>query len=163
MFWHAYPWVMDWDPRSGDFGLGYFGNALETGAYYVEDDRLGRLCFLCSCNGSTLTLEDAYRRRAFIEPVAVYLEAEAGVFARIELRLAEKRLDVAFNATEWGATPWSRLRLRVTKTSAARPGSAAVTVRRGAQPVMPVPTDNSTFAFRPDAGGGETVVTVSWV
>ena len=28
MFYHAYPWVMDFDPHSGDYGLGFFGNAL---------------------------------------------------------------------------------------------------------------------------------------
>ena len=32
MFFHAYPWVMDFDPHSGDYGLGFFGNALEQGS-----------------------------------------------------------------------------------------------------------------------------------
>jgi hypothetical protein len=36
MFFHAYPWVMDFDPHSGDYGLGFFGNALESGSYYVQ-------------------------------------------------------------------------------------------------------------------------------
>ena len=39
---------MDWDPHSGDYGLGFFGNALESGAYFVEHPRLGPLCFLCT-------------------------------------------------------------------------------------------------------------------
>ena len=28
-------------------GLGFFGNALESAAYYVVDKALGRLCYLC--------------------------------------------------------------------------------------------------------------------
>ncbi|KAL3907316.1 MAG: hypothetical protein SGPRY_010213, partial [Prymnesium sp.] len=34
MMWHALPHVMDFDPHSGDYGLGFFGNALESGSYY---------------------------------------------------------------------------------------------------------------------------------
>ena len=47
MMWHAVPHAMDFDPHSGDYGLGFFGNALESGAYYVEHPTYGRLCFLC--------------------------------------------------------------------------------------------------------------------
>ena len=44
---HASPHVMDFDPLSGDYGLGFFGNALQSGLYYVVDSEFGRLCFLC--------------------------------------------------------------------------------------------------------------------
>jgi hypothetical protein len=47
MMFHAVPHVMDFDPHSGDFGLGMFGNALESGAYLVDHPRLGLLCYLC--------------------------------------------------------------------------------------------------------------------
>ena len=108
-----------------------------------------------------LTPEDAYHRRVFIEPLALYLVAQAGIIARVQMRLASKQLDVVYNATEWGETPWSRLRLTVKKTSSARPGRGFVVKRHGT-PLPPVETDDSTFAFKPDLGGAETLVTVSW-
>ena len=89
---HAYPWAMEFDPHSGDYGLGFFGNALEAGAYYVQHPRLGALCYLCSASpatafpaansseagqgmeagqGVSLTPEDAYHRRVFLEPLSL--------------------------------------------------------------------------------------------
>jgi len=41
MMFHAVPHVMDFDPHSGDFGLGFFGDALESGAYLVQHPTLG--------------------------------------------------------------------------------------------------------------------------
>ena len=40
MMFHAVPHLLDFDPHSGDYGLGFFGNALESGAYYVRDPAL---------------------------------------------------------------------------------------------------------------------------
>ena len=108
-----------------------------------------------------ITMEDAYRRRVFIEPLALYLVAPAGVLTRLELRLASAQLDVVYNATEWGETPWSRLRLTVTKTSSTRPGHGFVVERHG-RPLSPIEIDNSTYAFPPSPGGTETVVTLRW-
>ena len=48
MMLHVLPHMMAYDPHSGDYGLGFFGNALESGAYYVDDPQLGPLCFLCN-------------------------------------------------------------------------------------------------------------------
>ena len=187
MMWHAYPWIMDFDPHSGDYGLGFFGNALESGAYYVEHARLGPLCFLCtaaasatitdnSINSSStaamradgaagvqsvvITPEDAYHRRIFIEPLALYLVAQAGIIARVQLQLSSKHIAVVFNTTEWGQTPWSQLRLVVKKTSSARPGNTFVVSKDGT-PVPHVATDNTTYAFKP-VPGGETTVALSW-
>merc|ERR1719272_234696 len=47
MMWWAHPYMMTHDPHSGDFGLGFFGHSLESGAYYVESPELGQICFLC--------------------------------------------------------------------------------------------------------------------
>ena len=35
------PHALEFDPHSGDYGLGFFGNALEGGAYYVKHESLG--------------------------------------------------------------------------------------------------------------------------
>ena len=36
MMYHAAPHMLAHDPHSGDYGLGFFGNALEGGAYFVR-------------------------------------------------------------------------------------------------------------------------------
>ena len=47
MAFHLYPFILAYDPRSGDHGLGFFGHALNGGAYVVRHPRLGTLCYLC--------------------------------------------------------------------------------------------------------------------
>ena len=56
MMMHMVAHALAYDPHSGDFGLGFFGNALESGAYYVEDPTLGPLCFLCEVGGGDYSL-----------------------------------------------------------------------------------------------------------
>ena len=191
-------------PASGwalDYGLGFFGNALESGAYYVEHPRLGPLCFLCSSHlgghisgagaaaldavtdstsdggatgGSsaavtTITPEDGYRRRVFIEPLRLYLVATAGTIARVELREAgrwtaaaprPRTVVLSFNATEWGVTPWTSLRLQVSQTTAAVRAAGACVVTHGGKAVAPVLTDNSSYAL-PHVADTETQVVIS--
>lgn len=138
MMWHAEPHMLKHDPHTGDFGLGFFGLSLETGAYYVVDKALGELCYLCDVAAPapaatdddaaaadadvdtvTLTPRDAYRRRVFLEPLALYMTTEAGQFASVEIALAKKAIAVTFDA----AAGFSSYRLCLDKTSTARPGS----------------------------------------
>merc|ERR1719482_2689982 len=100
---HASPHVMDFDPLSGDYGLGFFGNALQSGLYYVVDSEFGRLCFLCDVvaapsDSSEITLlpRDAYHRNAFFEPIGLYLQTEAGTIAalRFDPSFAQQRIYV---------------------------------------------------------------------
>lgn len=180
MFYHVYPWVMDFDPHSGDCaspsvslrylccafgprrtdlrfdsarvdGLGYFGNALESGAYFVQHPRLGPLCFLCTVTTDNMTgvhaviPEDAYHRRVFIQPLALYLVASAGTIAQVlvhppsmsipplssseatsgQRAVDTRRVSLVFNATEFGVVPWSRLRLTIQKTTDANASCVA--------------------------------------
>jgi hypothetical protein len=48
---------MTHDPHSGDWGLGFFGHALESGSYYVVSAELGELCFLCDAVHHTTTTQ----------------------------------------------------------------------------------------------------------
>lgn len=163
MFFHAYPWVMDFDPHSGDYGLGFFGNALESGAYYVKHTRLGTLCYLCTATTnattgiSTITPEDAYHRRVFIQPLGLYLVANAGTIGRVELQAAREQtstVSLFFNATEFGERPWTRLSLTLERPGVmARQNSSSsgCTVTHNGERVAPVPTDAHTFSFLPAA------------
>merc|ERR1712146_305205 len=82
MMYHAVPHMLAHDPHSGDYGLGFFGNSLESGAYYVKDADLGALCFLCDLTPTNLIVpKDAYRIAVFFEPIGLYMTSECGTFA----------------------------------------------------------------------------------
>jgi len=125
MMWHASPHMMSFDPHSGDYGLGFFGNALESGAYLVQSPSLGWLCYLCdtsnvhqAAGALLLTPKDGFRINFFIEPLALYMQAECGTLSSLKFDPTARRIDVNFTADP----PCHTLRLRLTKTSSARPG-----------------------------------------
>jgi hypothetical protein len=192
MMWHAMPYVMDFDPHSGDFGLGFFGHCLETGAYYVLDKTMGELCYLCdvdstasatadadaSAGAVTIRPRDSFHNRVFLEPLSLYLYAEAGTIDHVEFDLAGKKLAVVFeslataNATSW---TFKKIRLQVDKTSQARPGgdfvitSAAAGLMEGGSDsgnigdeAAALPFVRGAFEVAPASGGGETTISVTW-
>jgi hypothetical protein len=179
MMFHASPHVLDFDPHSGDYGLGFFGNALESGAYYVDDEGgLGTLCYLCDIvplkdstyrlatagQGMRIVPRDAYAITAFLEPLGLYLSCECGKLATIELpaasasHAAARRLapgtTSSFRVTFEADAPCPYLRLVLTKTASARPGAGfqvdGATLTRGA------------FQISPATTGKPTTVTVSY-
>jgi len=139
MMLHMEPYILDFDPHSGDFGLGFFGHTLEAGAYWVQHNELGDLCFLCnlkqgsggmglghghenSSNNVILVPVDSYRQRFFLEPLALYLQADTGTFASLTVDLAARRIKVSFVPVTSNAG-FSIRRLRVDKQSNTRPGN----------------------------------------
>ena len=188
MMWHAMPYVMDYDPHSGDFGLGFFGHCLETGAYYILDKTMGELCYLCdvataasdtgvkSSNDAgavTITPRDSFHNRVFLEPLSVYLYAEAGTIDHVNLDLPGKKLSVVFesqataNVTSW---TFQKIRLKVEKTSDARPGTDFVVTgpsvgsdlheNRAAGAALP--SVRGAYEIAPASGGGETTISATW-
>ena len=168
MMFHAAPHVLTHDPHSGDFGLGMFGNALESGSYLVNDPALGGepLCFLCELGAATrdgraaggggegqqqqqeeeeeeaagpamrtVTPRDAYRIAVFIEPLGLYLTSQCGTFASLAVPAEAlgggsgkppvgARAKPSALAVTFAPSPHCpRLRLVLTKTAKARPGS----------------------------------------
>ena len=132
MVWWALPHMMTHDPHSGDYGLGFFGHALESGAYFVAHKELGQLCYLCDLQQSEttdtndkvlITPKDSFRRNVFIEPLSLYLIAEAGRIATLELNLAAKMLVINFDFQASENCLFTSFRLKLQKTSAARTGS----------------------------------------
>ena len=161
MMWHAVPYVMDYDPHSGDYGLGFFGNSLENGLYYVVDPNLGTLCYLCDIADSkdnesvSLTPRDSNHINAFFEPVALYMQCEAGMFSNFEVNVKGKQIAVTFSAaTEGKEHLFSMIRVKLTKTSNDRPGSNFAV--KGAELVR------GAYAITPASGGAATTVVVTW-
>eukprot|EP00039_Didymoeca_costata_P004368 m.72838 g.72838 ORF g.72838 m.72838 type:complete len:1030 (+) comp12363_c0_seq3:71-3160(+) len=141
-FYHMLPYILDHDPRSGDFGLGFFGLTLEVGSYFVNHRELGILCYLCdyaptSGNDSyklllltfcyylegaiSITPRDSYQIRVFLEPLSLYLTLDCGNFNMLTLNLDKKEITVQFE--EEKEELFSVRRLRIEKTSNLRPGT----------------------------------------
>jgi hypothetical protein len=154
MMWHAMPYVMDFDPHSGDFGLGFFGHCLESGAYYVVDKTLGELCYLCDATAAAsgdsvagavrISPRDSFHNRVFLEPLSLYLYAEAGTIDHVDFDLAGKKIAVVFAAAARGNATFAKIRLQVDKTSDSRPGSNFV-VDVGGKALIPPPLPLGTW------------------
>jgi len=139
IYFHAYPHVMEHDAYSGDYGLGFFGSSLEASATLVLDPQLGPLCYLCDVQPPeggaaepsgdvTLLPRDAYRQRVYLEPLGLFLQADAGRIGPVTLSLSSRRVTVDFAPaadTPAAVQTYDVLRLRVDKTSqpeSKRPG-----------------------------------------
>lgn len=134
---------------SGDYGIGFLGHSHNAGAYLLFN-QLGVdwLCFLCNhevitqaaanayapTNSSStapgnvtvnLTPTDSYHRRVYIQPLGLYLVAEAGVFETVQIDFGRQTVNVSFAAL--ADTPSSRVRLRVEAPAKLQsPGPSAV-------------------------------------
>ena len=84
MGFHSYPFVLDYDPRSGDYGCGFFGITTEAVSTVTLHSVYGWQCFLCNVGpGTTPTsvsyaVADSYHVRSFIEPIGILITAMAG-------------------------------------------------------------------------------------
>ena len=116
MGFHLDPAILELDPYSGDFGIGFYGHMLMAASVFVRHPDHGALCFLCdaaaaaadalaaaapppmastSSNGRavatsssyTITPRDSVRRRVFLEPLGVLVEVDAGRLVGVALDL----------------------------------------------------------------------------
>ena len=162
MAFHTHPFIMAHDPNSGDHGLGYFGSALNSGAYLHNHSTLGPLCFLCdlapSAPGAPLLLlpRDTFHRQAYLEPLGLWLVAEAGTLASVALDTAGGRVVVtlvssneAGEAAGLGAgagAPYAALRLRLEGAAPVdRPYAFTLTQPPGAA------LERGAYSFPPNA------------
>lgn len=82
---HLDPAILEIDPYSGDFGIGFYGHVQLQASYFIMHREHGPLCFLCdvftaSNRSQTFSIapRDSVRRRIFVEPLGVLLEVAAG-------------------------------------------------------------------------------------
>ncbi|POS81212.1 hypothetical protein DHEL01_v200423 [Diaporthe helianthi] len=95
---HSFPDTMAWDGFSGDYGPNFVGLALGTASYLVEDDDLGLIAYggsvATTAGAVTVTPKDAARRRAFVGPLAILLEIDAGVINEYTYTAADRSVSV---------------------------------------------------------------------
>ena len=167
MAFHLYPFMLEYDPYSGDHGLGFFGHSMNVGAYAVRHASLGWLCFLCGLSPAqpspshnyTITPHDSFGVRAYVEPLGLWLVLQAGRFSRIDVNPTGKTVGVTVEANWAGGTPAAgshaspvaRLQLRTPALATGRRAASGFKVvggkmARGAWEVTPGETTFITYA-----------------
>lgn len=159
MAFHTHPFIMEHDPNSGDHGLAFFGHSLNAGLYLHNHPQLGPLCFMCdvevNANGNLYIIpRDTYHIRAFLEPLGLWMVAEAGRIASISLpwplSSSSGSVTIEFESSNSTAAmaglsiaPYNSLRLRIEASAPdARPYSFSVngaSLVRGAFEITPNP------------------------
>ncbi len=79
---HSFPDMLAFDPYSGDYGPGFWGFAVNTATYVVQDPVLGWLCFggNLDSRGSIVRVVplDAFRSRLYLAPIGLWITLDAG-------------------------------------------------------------------------------------
>ena len=79
---HGFPDMLAPDPYSGDYGPGFWGFAMNTATYVVNDPALGWLCFGGNLQrqGGRIHIEprDAARMRLYIAPAGLWITLDSG-------------------------------------------------------------------------------------
>jgi hypothetical protein len=110
---HSFPDTLKWDAYSGDYGMNFFGYAMNVGTYVINDKELGWQAFGGNIEkrGDKIIVipEDAMRRRVYIAPFGLWLTIDSGTFSSIEISAKTRSVSVYFNEGPQD----SRARLRI--------------------------------------------------
>ena len=100
---HSWPSTLEIDYLSGDYGSNFYGYAINSSAYLVEDAELGYLAFGGNLteekNSVTMQLTTAAKNAVFVQPLALWITLDAGAVQQVsfdkktkevQLRLAPK-------------------------------------------------------------------------
>jgi hypothetical protein len=142
---HAYPSTLRIDGYSGDFGMGFFGAAINAATYVVRHPEFGWLAFggNLTTDGETVSVTplDAARQRVYIAPFGLWLTLDAGTFEAVEVSGDTVRVTLAPATT---FTDAARLRVEQPAQPAGGSGFApadSFVVERGA---FVIPLDQRT-------------------
>jgi len=135
MGFHLDPAILELDPYSGDFGIGFFGHMLMAASIFVRHPDFGPLCFLCDSSATATAAKamgttadgalyrivprDSVRRRVFLEPLGVLLEVEAGRLVSVDLNGRRFTVHLADDGMS------TRYRVRISTPSLTRPALKA--------------------------------------
>lgn len=95
---HSFPATLDIDPLSGDYGSGFFGYAVNTSSYLVQDTTFGWLSFGANLSETeewiTLVPTTAAKSGVFIAPARLWLTLDAGQFTEIAYHKQSKKVRI---------------------------------------------------------------------
>jgi hypothetical protein len=97
---HSYPDTLKWDAYSGDYGMNFFGHAMNAATYVINHKEFGWQAFGGNIreNGNrvTVTPVDPMRQRLFIAPFRLWLTLDAGRFRSAEIDTKRKVVRLNF-------------------------------------------------------------------
>lgn len=111
---HSFPDKLAFDPLTGDYGSGFFGHAINTGTYLVNDPEFGWIAFGGNVASNrdvvTITTLDSFRNRLYLAPLGLWLTLDAGNFVRADFNPTTGMVRLTLGpATPF--TPAARLRI----------------------------------------------------
>ncbi len=146
---HSEADVMDWDPLTGDYGMGYFGHAYAAATYLVRDPVFGWLGYggivAETPDGIGIEPHDGARTRLFIAPAGQWITLAAGTIARAEWHAADRRIVMTLDPAT-ATTPVARLSVEAPVTG---------------KPFMPDRGTAERGAWTIPLGESETIVTLA--
>ena len=111
---HSFPDKLAFDPYSGDYGSGFWGHAMNTATYLVNDPELGWIAFGGNVEKKSETIAvtpaDSFRSRIYISPLGLWLTLDAGKFKRAVFDPKTGSLRLTLESAE-EFTPNARLRI----------------------------------------------------
>lgn len=111
---HSFPDKLAFDPYSGDFGSGFWGHAMNTATYLVNDPELGWISFggnIEKRSGTiAVTPEDSFRSRLYISSLGLWLTLDAGKFKRAVFDPRTGSVRLTLESAD-AVTPEARLRI----------------------------------------------------
>ncbi|SBV31666.1 conserved exported protein of unknown function [uncultured Sphingopyxis sp.] len=148
---HAWPDMMKWDPYSGDYGMGFYGHAIASATYVVDDPTFGWLGFGGDVDAAkdriTITPKDSARARLFIAPAGQWITLEAGKIARATYTPVTGRIELTLDPASQH-TPHARLFVEAT-TASARPMTVAGAKAERGGFTIPLAAEPVTIALTP--------------
>lgn len=111
---HTYPDTLKWDGYSGDYGMNFFGHAMNAATYVIDSPDFGWQTFggniiRNSSRSVSIKPRDSTRRRIYIAPFGLWLTLDSGVFGSVEIFKKQKKVAVYFNEGPQGS--FVRLRM----------------------------------------------------
>ena len=174
---HMLPHILDYDPHSGDYGLGFFGHAIQSASYVVFDDQsFGGYggahqwkCYQCNfIDGRPISYDrkdiflldafsvepkDSMHIRAFVEPICLYIVLDTGHIKTLKFDFKNSIIVLLFD--DEGPSTFDTIRVRLEKTceSNVRPGTDFAPLG-----IDPRDTIRGAFVFPANT----TYITITW-
>ncbi|MEC7784294.1 MAG: DUF5695 domain-containing protein [Bacteroidota bacterium] len=111
---HSWPSTLEIDYLSGDYGSNFYGYAINSSAYLVEDAELGYLAFGGNLteekNSVTMQLTTAAKNAVFVQPLALWITLDAGAVQQVSFDKKTKEVQLTL-APKTEITPFTYVNL----------------------------------------------------
>jgi hypothetical protein len=112
---HSFPDTLKWDAYSGDYGMNFFGHAMNAATYIIDSPDFGWQAFggnvvQNSERHVVVVPLDAMRRRIYIAPFGLWLTLDAGTFSEIRVSKRSHSILVMLSHPKMGGES-ARLRI----------------------------------------------------